>query len=358
MKEKNEYFVIGIMSGTSGDGLDLALCQFNLLREKWEWQIIQTETIPYDEYWSATLNHCESKPGKELMQLHAEYGQWIGTKAANFIEKTGKAPDLIASHGHTVFHDPYKKLSFQLGYGLSIFQGTDIPVVTDFRQLDVLLGGQGAPLVPIGDDLLFSDYDFCLNLGGIANASFKVDDIRYAYDVAPCNVLLNHFALQSGVPYDQGGVIARGGKLSHDIFEALNAHEYYQHATPKSLDRSYVLDTFLPLINTADLTTADALCTLCHHIAHQIGNAVKALKKDEIEVLITGGGAYNDFLVHKIKDELPSQSKIKIPDPVIIEYKEALVFAFLGMLKHRGRINTLASATGASRNSSGGVIYN
>jgi anhydro-N-acetylmuramic acid kinase len=341
------------MSGTSLDGLDIAFCTFYLKdNQSWIYKIIAAECIDYTAEWKSKLQDAVKLNGQDLLLLHREYGFYLGGQVMDFIEIHAVAPDLVSSHGHTIFHDPKNKLTFQLGDGAALHAATNIPVVCDFRSVDVSLGGQGAPLVPVGDELLFSEYDFCLNLGGIANISYKKENKRLAYDICGCNLLLNTFARENGKEYDENGNLARSGKVSQDLLNALNNWNYYSESLPKSLDKETMLQELLPLTRSFQLPIEDTLATLVEHIAIQVGKSIGDAKG---KMLITGGGAFNKFLVERIQKH--SEVSCIIPDEETVNFKEALIFAFLGVLRSRNEVNCLASVTGASRDNIGGAVY-
>ncbi len=357
------YNVIGLMSGTSLDGLDIAYCSFNLNKGKWQYNINIAETIKYDKTWSLILNEIHQYCGEKLMQTHILYGEFIGKKISDFIKKHKiQHIDLVSSHGHTVFHKPsssaqagHSGYTFQMGNGASIAVVCGIKVVCDFRVLDVALKGQGAPLVPIGDKLLFSEYDFCLNLGGYSNISFESGGNRVAFDICPVNAPLNYLAEMKGKSYDKRGLMAKSGKTNNELLNKLNNLSYYKKNKPKSLGREWLEQNFLPVINSSSISVEDKLATVLEHTAHQISRCILSSEKKG-KILVTGGGAHNSYLILKLKEKLPSL-QIIIPSTGLINFKEALVFAFLGVLKIDKRINTLHSVTGASRDSSGGVVY-
>ncbi|NQU87385.1 MAG: anhydro-N-acetylmuramic acid kinase [Mariniphaga sp.] len=343
--------VIGVMSGTSLDGLDIAVCNFIFENNKWAFEILKSDTIKYDSNWIKYLGTAHKLSATDLISLHNKYGRFIGLEINKFIYKLGQPVDLIASHGHTVFHQPERGITFQVGNGTTIAEVTGIPTISDFRTTDVGLGGQGAPLVPIGDKLLFSDYDFCLNLGGFANISFEKDEKRIAYDICPVNIVLNLFAEKKGLLFDKDGLLGKTGIINDGLYKELNRLNYYLTDPPKSLGREWVEKYFLPLLKKSDLNFDDKIRTVYEHIAFQLGNSLHPKRK----VLITGGGSFNTFLIDRIKKY--TKSEIVLPPPQLIDYKEALIFAFLGLLKTRGEVNCLASVTGAVKDSSCGVIY-
>lgn len=343
---------LGIMSGTSLDGLDLALCRFSNTGEQWTYVIENALTVPYPEDWYKKLAGASSLDAFSLLLLHKEYGKYIGEQVNAFLPAENALPDLVASHGHTVFHDPSKGLTFQLGDGAVIAATCGITTACDFRSLDVALGGQGAPLVPIGDELLFGGYDYCLNLGGFANISFRKDKHRLAFDICPVNILLNHLALKSGLSFDRDGNIGRSGKVIDPVLKALDALAYYRTPPPKSLGREWLEHQVLPLVSHHGFIIPDLLRTAYQHIAGQISAVIR---DDHASVLVTGGGTYNNFLLELISEN--TGCTLVIPDDKVIQYKEALIFALLGVLRNNHEINCLSSVTGARKDTSSGIVY-
>lgn len=347
---RQSYAVIGLMSGTSLDGADMAFCKFDY-DSYWTFKILKAETIPYTKEWNSKLKNLYVKSAIELASTNIEYGSYLGTIVKDFISRNHLSVDFIASHGHTIFHQPQNKLTLQIGDGNSIAAQTVLPVVYDFRSKDVSLGGQGAPLVPIGDKLLFNDYDYCINLGGIANISFDQNGKRIAFDICPANQVLNFLSNESGKPFDDKGQLASGGLIDASLLNTLNSLDFYSKPTPKSLGREWVEEVNHPILNQSKAKTEDKLRTFTEHIAIQITTIIN---QKTGKILITGGGAHNDFLIERIQSLTKSQ--IIIPSPKLIDYKEAMIFAFLGTLRMRNEINCLSSVTGATRDSSSGII--
>ncbi len=354
---KTEYLALGLMSGTSLDGLDLALCRFFYEHEKWQFELLQGASVSYDAEWTEKLKSSGNLNGQDLSLLHIEYGRWLGQQAFNFLTKYEKNVDLIASHGHTVFHQPEKKFTLQIGSGHEIAKESQQTTVCDFRALDVALGGQGAPLVPIGDHHLFSEYNFCLNLGGISNISFEVKGLRIAYDISIANMLLNYLAQKIGKNYDDGGDLARSGKMDQILFNQLNNLSYLKQPYPKSTGFEWFNEEIKPIIEGNASTIEDQLHTAVQHIAVQVTNAVLAEKKKDANLLITGGGGKNKFLIETIQQLLSGKASVVIPEINIIDFKEAIIFAFMGIKRLRNEVNCLSSVTGAHRDNVGGVIY-
>ena len=350
---KNNWTVLGIMSGTSLDGVDLACCRFSEDHGKWEYSIQEAVTIPYKADWAERLRNVENASAFEYVNTDIGYGHYLGQLARTFIAGHSLHPDFIASHGHTVFHRPEQHITSQIGQGAAIAAETGIPVVCDFRTTDVALNGQGAPLVPIGDRLLFGAYDYCLNLGGFANISYEMNGSRIAFDICPVNIVMNHFAVKAGHPFDKGGALAQSGKISRELLAGLNSLPFYSQSPPKSLGKEWVLKNVLPLMTSFGLSEADHLSTFCSHISDQVSGVIE--NDNGKRMLVTGGGAWNSFLISEIQKK--TNMEICIPDEKTINFKEALIFAFLGVLRMTNRVNCLAPVTGADKDSIGGAVY-
>jgi anhydro-N-acetylmuramic acid kinase len=351
---KETYNVLGIMSGTSLDGIDIAHIHFNKSNNKWNYEILETETIPYTEEWLEKLKTAVDFSKNELYNLNEDYTVLLGNTIKSFVEKHQLTYlDAICSHGHTILHQPQNGFTLQIGNLPEIAEIVGVTVVCDFRVQDVKLGGQGAPLVPIGDRILFSEYDYCLNLGGFSNISFEQNGNRIAFDISPVNTVLNFYANKLGFAYDDKGKIARSGETDFNLMEELDSLSYYQKPFPKSLGFEFVKTIVLPLIESYNISIEDKMHTFTKHIAKQ---TAFALPERNRKMLITGGGAYNDFLLESMQNYLPEMNLV-IPDAKTLEYKEALIFALLGILKLRNEINVLSSVTGAKKDHSSGVIY-
>jgi len=351
---KENYNVIGVMSGTSLDGVDLAHIHFTIQNGIWSFEIKESETISYSPEWISKLKNAVDFSESELMQLNADYTLLLGTIISGFISKNAiKNLDAVCLHGHTILHQPQNGFTLQIGNLPEIAEITRQTIVCDFRVQDVKLGGQGAPLVPIGDRILFSDYDYCLNLGGFSNVSFEENEKRIAFDISPVNTVLNFYANQLGLDYDDKGAISKTGNVNADLLSELNSLDFYSKSYPKSLGFEFVKQTVLPLIENYSISIEDKLHTFTEHVSFQIG---KALHKKSGRIFVTGGGAYNDFLIQRMQFHLP-EINIIIPDKKVLEFKEALIFALLGVLKLRNEINVLSSVTGAKTDHSSGSIF-
>lgn len=346
------------MSGTSLDGLDLAYCPIWETPTGWDFEIKQTQSISYSEEMRTKLKNSIYLPADQLLQFHNSYGSWLGLQTKEFIKAHSLEVDFIASHGHTTHHRPQNGLTFQIGSGQHLANESGIKTICDFRTNDVALGGQGAPLVPIGDLLFFGGYDFCLNLGGISNISFDLDGKRLAYDIGLANMILNHITKKIDLDYDKGGVLARTGKINPDMLYQLNDLEFYKLPFPKSIGFEWFVEKVVPIVENTQDSIENLLHTAVHHICDQIALQVNAQKnKTNKSLFVTGGGALNTFLTDCLREKLGVETKVVLPSKTLIEFKEALVFALMGVLREEGKINCLSSVTGAKRDSIGGVIY-
>jgi anhydro-N-acetylmuramic acid kinase len=352
---KETYKIIGVMSGTSLDGIDLAHSIFTIKDGKWNYQILESETISYSQNWIKKLKIAVSFSKEELIELNDDYTELLGNIIKSFIERNAISTiDAVCSHGHTILHQPQNGVTLQIGNLPEIAEIIQKKVVCDFRVQDVQLGGQGAPLVPIGDRILFSEYEYCLNLGGFSNISFESNNQRIAFDISPVNTILNFYANKLGLDYDDKGKISKSGKINSDLLSELNALDYYKKPFPKSLGFEFVKEIVLPLIEEYSISIEDKMHTFTEHIAQQTSFA---LPKKTGKLLITGGGAYNVFLIKQIQSYLPN-IEIIIPDNKTLEFKEALIFGLLGVLKLRNEINVLSSVTGSEMDHISGVIFN
>lgn len=360
------YRAIGLMSGSSLDGLDIVFAELEENRGEWKYEIKTAACYAYNDDWKQRLINAKNSTAHDYFLLHADYGKYLAEQVNIFIEENNlhHQVQLIASHGHTVFHEPKSGFTTQLGCGATLAALTGINVVSDLRIMDVALGGQGAPIVPLGEKLLFPGFDFYLNIGGIANLSFQHQKEFIAFDVCPANRVLNMLAQKEGKEFDENGAIAERGEMNMALFNALNALDYYKLLPPKSLSNNFGTDVVYPLIESLNLNTADALRTYTEHIAHQINESVqhiiidKAADKNQFKLLVTGGGAFNKLLVKKINENLAiSNVEVIIAENNIAFYKEALIMALLGVLRWREENTVLASVTGASRSSIGGSVW-
>ena len=346
-----DTLAIGLMSGSSLDGLDIALVRFSSDEGRYRYHIETAEAIPYSDDWHSRLADAFLRKPEELQPLDKAYGTYLGSQVRSFVEKQGITPDFVASHGHTVFHKPEQHYTLQIGDGQALADACGLTVINDFRTEDVSKGGQGAPLVPIGDRLLFGDYGICLNIGGIANVSYEHDGCRIAYDICIDNQALNWLAQRQGLHYDKDGLLAQGGQLDTTLLDMLNNNAFYRQTPPKSLGREF-FETFQKTL-LESYPVCDALATFTEHIAMQTAQAVDGLPQDRM--LVTGGGAHNRYLIERIRKHTKHQ--VTVPDRQTVDYKEALIFAFLGLLRLEGRVNVLRSVTGASSDSCSGKIW-
>lgn len=349
------------MSGSSLDGLDIAFTQLTEISGQWSFELLNAECIPYPAALVADLQQANKMSVPDFLRLHTSFGHYLGEQIVQFIDRNNlhHKVHFISSHGHTVWHEPNAKTTSQIGDGAAIAAWTMLPTVTDLRNMDIALGGQGAPIVPIADRLLFSDYDFCLNLGGIANVTVNTEE-PIAFDIAPANQLLNHFANKASKAYDDKGEMARAGTIDAAVWEQINAIKWYQKEAPKSLHNDFVNEAVLPFFDTIK-DNEDALHTATRHIAFQIAEAIKSYQNplQPQRILVTGGGAFNQFLLECIDEELNKNGTMEVivPEENSLKFKEAIAMALIGALRWREETNVLHSATGATRSNVGGAMW-
>ena len=346
------------MSGSSLDGLDIAYVEFLENAGKWSYEILAADCYEYPVEWIERLKNAIELNARDYLLLHTDYGHYIGEQVNRFVETNNLQykVGLVASHGHTTFHEPGNKMTGQIGDGAAIAAETRLPVVSDLRALDVAFGGQGAPIVPIGEKLLLGDYDYFLNIGGIANISLNAENY-IAYDICPANRVLNMLAQEAGKQYDSEGQMARGGVVIDALLNELNAMDYYNQPYPKSLANSFGVDVVYPIVKKYGASINDLLATYTAHIAQQIKNAVAA-DSNEKKLLVTGGGAFNTFLIESLQEVLKEKNvSVVVPDENLVKYKEAIIMALIGVLRWREEYNVISSVTGAKRASIGGALW-
>ncbi len=372
------YRTIGIMSGSALDGLDIVFVEFHENARKWEYEIKEAATYEYSKEWIEKLRNATSLKARDYLLLHTEYGHYIGEAVNRFVEQFGLQykVQLIASHGHTTFHIPSKKMTAQLGDGAAIAAVTSINVVSDLRAIDMALGGHGAPIVPIGEKLLLGDYHLFLNIGGITNLSYSQPHTYIAFDICPGNRVLNMLANKKGKPYDDGGQIAASGTVRPELLTMLDNLDYYQLPYPKSLANDFGTDVVYPLVAGSGYSVEDGLRTYVEHIATQVRNAAElAIRNSQLAVegdtktsdqlptanrqlLVTGGGAHNTFLIDRLRERLKEVGvEVVVPDRKLVDFKEAIIMALIGVLRWREENNVFSSVTGASRDSVGGAVW-
>lgn len=358
------YRAIGLMSGSSLDGLDIVFASFNERGGQWTFTVEAADCFPYEEAWIKRLSGATLLSAREYCLLHADYGHYLGKQVNRFIDKHSLQYQVavIGSHGHTTFHMPAQGMTAQLGDGAALAATTGLPVVSDLRAMDVALGGQGAPIVPIGEKFLFPDYELLMNIGGIANISLAGSPY-IAFDICPANRVLNLLAQQHGQDFDAGGQMAAAGECNEGLLQQLNAFSYYQKPFPKSLANEMGTDEVFPLLQSSGCSLNDQLSTYVTHIAVQTATSVSGLLKQRnlasARMLVTGGGAFNSFLIGQIREQLkPLGVEVVIPEDKLINYKEALIMGFLAVLRWRQESTVLSTVTGASRDSIGGALWN
>ncbi len=355
--EATAHEMIGLMSGTSLDGLDIAHVRFHFSdASRVEFELLHCKTVPYSDELVQQLTQIDQLTLSAVMMLDKALGKFYANEINGFIKEnqiSKNTIDAIASHGQTILHQPSNGFTLQIGCGTTLAYHTGINVVNDFRTKDVVAGGQGAPLVPIGDFDLFNDKaEAFLNIGGFTNVSFKKEGEIIAFDIAPGNLPLNKLAASKGLPYDKDGELARSGDINFFLLDLLNTLPYYAQEAPKSLGTEWLEEHFYPLIKF-DKEIENNLRTLTEHIGNQVGNALNITGVKT--VLVTGGGAKNAFLMERIRSYF--NGSLIVPNATIIDFKEAIIFAYLGALYLHGKPNALRSVTGAQRNTSGGVLH-
>lgn len=350
------YTGIGLMSGTSLDGIDLAYCEFAETETGWKFELLAAETIAYDEQWYARLRCLDEQDARAYARTHVYYGHLLGRVLKDFIERNELKPNFVASHGQTIFHQPEKNFTAQIGDGETIASYLPCPLVTNFRNKDVAMGGQGAPLVPFGERHLFPDRELFLNLGGIANVSYG----GQAFDVAPCNMALNWLAnlLDPPQPYDRDGAAARSGQMDYELYDVLENIAYYEQKGPKTLGTEWFTAEIMPALSQSESPVEDKLKTFVLHIVSRITVAMRDVNARNLPLVVTGGGAHNGYLMEELQKSLSGLAiKVDALPEAVIDFKEAVIFAFMGLQTLLGRPNTLATVTGAYVDVSGGSIH-
>lgn len=357
------YHAIGLMSGSSLDGLDVAYCKFEWVDGNLQWEMLDSVCLNYEEKWRNRLKKLYSQDALTFVKTHSNYGYYLGDIVKKFCEERGLKPDVVALHGHTVFHEPDNGFSTQVGCGAALAARSGIPTVTDFRNTDIANGGQGAPLVPVADRDLFAGRDFYLNIGGIVNISArKPDGQMVAYDVCAGNVAMNFSAAQLGMKYDIDGISAASGEINDWLFDELNSEDYFRVPYPKSLSNKWVQSRVIPLLIKARMAPDDKLATLAEHIAYRVAEAVDGLRNREglgsgpFKMMLTGGGVFNRHIVKRLQYHLQNV-EMEVPSNELINFKEAIMMAYLGVLRMEGMPGSLASVTGASKDCISGAIY-
>lgn len=350
--------IIGIMSGSSLDGLDMALCRFEEIDSNVEWSIIASKTVSFPPFITDALRSAPSLSGWDLMHLDSRFGRFIGKETKAWMNALSLEAAIIASHGHTVFHEPSKGFTLQIGCGANIAFESGIDTITSFRSADVAAGGQGAPFAPIADKALFPGYQAYLNLGGIANITILTPDGKWkAWDIGPCNQALNHLAMKAGHPYDTEGKLAASGVVIKPVIDTLLSMFPYNGGQPKGLSNAEVQSSWIKYLDESDESTIDLLASVTEAIALLIHDHLQSFQGIETKVLVTGGGAHNTHLINRLNTISADNFIFHLPSSVIINYKECLLMAWLGYLTAHGRSYGIDEVSGASKDTIGGALY-
>lgn len=369
--DSRRYCIVGLMSGSSLDGVDLAACEFTIdptaegISPLQEWHLLMAETLPFSEEWRQILPKMVDATALDLALTHTRFGRYLGELAADFIRRHGLTPDAVCSHGHTIFHFPEDGMTWQIGDGAALSAQVGCTVINDLRSMDVALGGQGAPLAALADKYLFSEYEGCLNLGGIVNLSWKAGKRYVAFDITGVNQIMNALVQPRGLAFDEGGKLAATGKVNEALLDLLNDQAFFELPYPKSLDNRWVQKHLTDPCLAFDAPVEDKLHTVCRHVAVQITQHIheifqrEGLHMSHCRIMAAGGGALNDFLIACIRESLITLGsfEVVIPPREIIEFKEAIFIGLMGALRMERLPNCVASATGASRDAIGGAIY-
>ncbi|MDX1667195.1 MAG: anhydro-N-acetylmuramic acid kinase [Saprospiraceae bacterium] len=361
------YRGLGLMSGSSMDGIDLALCRLVIKqpapgRVIEEWQLEHCNTHPLPDKWKDRLKRLPDASARDISRDHTAFGRFLASVVQPFIARCPHPPDFISLHGHTIFHEPEAGFTLQLGDGETLAALTGYTVVDDFRKKDIAAGGQGTPLAPIADQMLFWGRTFYLNLGGIVNISCVSQNATLACDITGGNQLLDYLARQLGAAFDAGGELARNGEVIPALIDLAEALPYHQQSYPKSLDNRWVRESLIPVFDKFEAGVEDKLNSACRFIARQIARMIANIKDDlKLDgnahvMMVSGGGAKNLYLLDCIRAECPTL-ELEVPEDVWVDYKEASLMALMGVLRLEGVPNCLASATGASMDTVGGAVH-
>jgi len=344
--------IAGVMSGSSLDGLDIAIVHFS---PNSDWQLLWSYDIPYTPEWVSRLKNYHLLSSTEYVSLKFDFSRYIGELVGDALGDYSGNVDYVSFHGHTLLHLPEKGITEQIGNGGVLAAILNIPTITDFRTQDVTKGGVGTPLAPLVELNLFKGHDYYLNLGGIANITKLIDAAKLmAYDVCPCNQVLNYFSNQMGKDYDEGGEIARSGTINKNLIDYLNSIPYFDQNPPKSLDNNWIMNEVIPNFPAGKIE--DTLHTFCNWVAECIANEVEESKASSL--MVSGGGAHNTYFMECLTSRLSSKNcELHLPSKEIIDFKEAILMSLMAYKYINGESNVLCSVTGASSDSIGGALY-
>lgn len=364
MPEKT-YRVLGLLSGSSLDGADLAVCSFSVdpltPTKLLSWNIHLARTIPYPQEWITRFKNLPGASARDLVLADTELGHYYGVLINQLLKEHSITVDLISSHGHTIFHFPELKTTTQIGDGAAIVSETGIDTVTQLRSVDVAFAGEGAPLAPLGDRYLYPGYTYYLNLGGIANVTAYQDEKIIAFDICPCNQIFNALAETIGQDFDRDGAIAASGNLNHPLLARLQDDDYLIKPYPKSLDNTWSQEHQVKQAIQWDARLEDKMNTAVEFVALEIAKACRQLTQPESSterptLFCTGGGALNAHLISRIAFHCP-EIELVLPSRKIIEFKEVSFIALAGLFRCLRVPNLYASVTGAPSDTINGALY-
>lgn len=368
--------IIGLMSGTSADGVDAALVDIHHDGEGFNWELLAFDFVPFPAPLQRDiLNLCDVKTGRVdgICYMNALLGEWFADAALSVCKKAGLSPDLvdaIGSHGQTIHHLPEpvewggKRVisTLQIGDPAVIAERTGITTVSDFRARDMAAGGQGAPLVPLLDFLLFRSKHMgrvMLNIGGISNltvlpAGCGANDV-FAFDTGPGNMVIDglvNLFTQGQQAYDQNGRFAQTGRVLDDLLQNLMQHPYFERPLPKSTGREVFGQMMVHQLMETGHQEVDLICTATAWTAESIGDAIKRFVLpvcNVSELIVSGGGAENPVLMARLKQIL-NAIVLKRTDELGLpsEAKEAVAFALLASETLLGRPGNIPRVTGAT----------
>jgi anhydro-N-acetylmuramic acid kinase len=348
-------YILGAMSGSSLDGLDLAICSFT---DQSIFTIHNSTTIELPLDLRTKLKNFSTLNAFQIADLDAYFALFSAHSIRDFTNNWIGGISLVVSHGHTLYHNPANAVSWQIGNGGIIAAVTGIDTLCDLRVQDVALGGQGAPLAALVDLNLFKDYTGLLNLGGIANITINQSNTVYSWDISPCNQVFNHLAQKEGKEFDKGGSIARSGKILMELIHKWQENTYFSQMPPKSMDNTWVKENYIKEIDKIDQPVKILMASFAEFVAIQLSKDLKSLDLNPGKILVTGGGAFNAHFISRLKVHLsPLNWVVEVAEESLINYKEAMLMAYMGHRYINKKTNTISTATGAEKDLISGALY-